>query len=265
MTGRAGAVAWLALAASACGHAMFIPPAGPGVPASNATEAWASATTACRQSQNYKAILHVSGRAGGDSLWPLAVETALTSDGSIYMSATTSGQSIFVLSGTATQSTLWLRREDRAVVAPPGAIIEAMLGVALPPDRLLSVLTGCITRTFDVTSSAQHNSLLTVQTSDARVYLEQFAAGWRARAGDVDGFSVELGRKKSALPENVWIRSATGRTPQASLDVKVSDAETNSTIPESFFTPPAGAARAQPMKLEELRFSGGKDRGSVPR
>lgn len=244
---------------------MFVPPAGPGVPAAGASDAWTSATATCRQSQNYKALLHVSGRAGDDRLWPLAVETALTSDGAIYMSATTSGQSIFVLAGTARQATLWLRRQDRAVVAAPGAIIEAMLGVPLPPDRLLSVLTGCITRTFDVTSSAQHNSLLAIQTADARVYLERDATAWRARAGDVDGFSVELASKGSALPEKVWIRTAAGRSPEARLDVKVSEAETNSTIPASFFAPPAGAARAQPMKLEELRFSGGKERGPAPR
>jgi hypothetical protein len=90
---------------------MFVPPAGPGVPAANASEAWAAATADCRQSQNYKALLHVSGRAGGDRLWPFALETALTSDGAIYMSATTSGQSIFVLAGTAREATLWLRRE----------------------------------------------------------------------------------------------------------------------------------------------------------
>lgn len=244
---------------------MFVPPTGPGVPPANAADAWASATTPCRQSQNYKAILHVSGRAGDERLWPFSLETALTSDGSIYMSAHTSGQSIFVLSGTARQATLWLRREDRAVVAPPGAIIERILGVPLPPERLLSVLSGCITRTFDVTSSAQHGSILTIQTPDARVYLEPDAAGWRARAGEVDGFSIELGRKSSALPEKVWIRTAAGRSPAAMLDVKVSEAETNSTIPASFFTPPAGAARAQPMKLEELRIAGGKERGSTPR
>ena len=244
---------------------MFVPPAGPGVPAANASDAWASATTNCRQSQTYKGRLHVSGRAGDQRIWPLAVDTGLTSDGAIYMSATTSGQSIFVLAGTARQATLWLRREDRAVVAEPGAIIEAILGVPLPPDRLLSVLTGCITRTFDVTSSAQHNSILTIQTPDARVYLERDAVGWRARAGEVDGFSVELVGKSSALPEKVWIRTASGRSPEARLDVKVSEAETNSVIPASLFTPPAGAARAQPMKLEELRLSGGKERGSTPR
>jgi hypothetical protein len=245
---------------------MFVPPAGPGVPASNTSDAWASATATCRQAQNYKALLHVSGRAGDERLWPFALATALTSDGAIYMGATTSGQSIFVLSGTAKQATLWLRREDRAVVAPPGAIIEAILGVPLPPDRLLSVLTGCITRTFDVTSSTQHDSILTIQTPDARVYLEPATAGWRARAGEVDGFSIELSRQNSPLPEKVWIRTASGRSPAAQLDVKVSEAETNSTIPVSFFTPPAGAARAQPMTLEELRQARpGKERGSTPR
>lgn len=244
---------------------MFVPPTGPGIPAANASEAWASATANCRQSKNYKALLHVSGRAGGERLWPFSLETALTSDGAIYMGAETSGQSIFVLSGTAKQATLWLRREDRTVVAPPDAIIEAILGVPLPPDRLLAVLTGCITRAFDVTSSAQHNSVLTIQTPDARVYLEPFASGWRTRAGDVDVFTVELANKKSALPDNVWIRTAVGRSPEARLDVKVSDAEINSTIPASFFTPPAGAARAQPMKLEELRINRGKERGPAPR
>jgi hypothetical protein len=244
---------------------MFVPPAGPGVPAANASDAWASATATCRQSQNYKALLHVSGRAGDGRLWPFALETALTADGAIYMSATTSGQSIFVLAGTAREATLWLRREDRAAVAAPGAIIEAILGVPLPPDRLLSVLTGCITRSFDVTSSAQHQSILAIHTPDARVFLEQHSTGWRARAGEVDGFTVELGRPAAGLPEKIWIRTVAGRTPEARLDVKVSEAETNSAIPAAFFTPPAGAARAQPMKLEELRFSGGKERGSPAR
>jgi hypothetical protein len=182
------------------------------------------------------------------------------------MGATTSGQSIFVLSGTAQQATLWLRREDRAVVGPPGAIIEAILGVPLPPDRLLSVLTGCIARAFEVKSSLEHNSILTIETPDARVYLERDSAGWRTRAGDVDGFRIELGRKTSPLPDKVWIHTAAGRSPGARLDVKVSDAETNSTIPASFFTPPPGAARAQPMSLEELRLTRtGKERGLPPR
>jgi hypothetical protein len=245
---------------------MFVPPTGPGVPAANATDAWTSATTSCRQAKNYVADLRVSGRAGTQSIPGLSVQTALTSDGDIYMSATASGRSIFLLSGTAREATLWLRREDRAVVAPPGAIIEAILGVALPPDRLLSVFSGCITRAFDVTSSTQHDRVLAIQTPDARVYLEPVAAGWRTRAGEVEGFSVELERKTSQWPEKVWIQTAAGRTPAARLNISVSDAEANGTIPPNVFTPPAGAGRAASMTIEELRSSyAWKERGSSPR
>ena len=266
MSVRAGAAVCLALAVSACSHTMFVPPAGPGVPAPNAADAWRSATESCRQAKSYQASRGVSGRAADQRIPRIRVDTAVTSDGNIYMSATASGQSIFLLAGTAKQATLWLRREDRAVLAPPDAIIDALLGVQLPPDRLLSVFSGCITRSFDVSSSSQHDRLLLIQTPDARVYLEPAGAEWRARAGDVDGFSVELGRKTLPLPENVWIRTAAGRTPQARLDVSVSDAEVNGSIPASVFSPPAGAGRAEPMTLEELRASRrGKGSGSDPR
>jgi hypothetical protein len=245
---------------------MFVPPAGPGVPATNAAEAWTSATGSCRQARNYQAALRVSGRAGDQRIPGLRVDTALTSDGNIYMSATASGQSIFLLAGSASQATLWLRREERAVIAAPGAILEALLGVPLSPERLLAVFAGCITSNFEMASSAQHDRLLLVQTPDARVYLEPHDAGWRARAGEVEGFTVELGRKTMALPEKVWIWTASGRTPQARLDVTVTDAEVNGTIPPAVFTPPAGAGRATPMTLEELRESRQrKERGSAPR
>jgi tetratricopeptide (TPR) repeat protein len=73
---------------SACGHAMFVPPAGPGVPGRERVGRLGICHGGCRPIPELQGILHVSGRAGDDRLWPLAVETALTSDGSIYMSAT---------------------------------------------------------------------------------------------------------------------------------------------------------------------------------
>lgn len=234
---------------------MFAPPAGPGVPATGADEAWRSATASCRQTKSYQARLRVSGQAGPQRIPTLTVDTGLTADGSIYMSATASGRSIFLLAGTAKAATLWLRREERSVVAEPGAIIEAILGVPLPPDRLLSLFAGCITRSFDVTAATQYASVVAVQTPDAKVYLEPDAAGWRVRAGQVEGFSIELERAPAVMPEKVWIRTVEGRTPRTRLDVRISDAEANGNIPSSVFTPPAGAARADKMTLEELRAS----------
>ena len=186
--------------------------------AANASDAWASATSSCRQSQNYKGRLHVSGRAGDQRIWPLAVETAADRGRrdlherddvrTIHLCPVRNGKAGNVVAATGRSR----------VVAPPGDIIEGILGVSLPPDRLLSVLTGCITRTFDVTVSRRNTIRFSpFRHADARVFLERDPAGWRARAGEVDGFIVELSRKACALPEKVWIRTAAGTQPGGAI------------------------------------------------
>ena len=169
------------------------------------------------------------------------------------MGATFSGQGIFVLAGTASQATLWLRRENRVVRAAAGDIIEAILGVAIPPDRLLSILSGCGTRAFDVSSAASYSGLLAVQTSDTRVFLKRSAGGWRTFSAEAEGFRVEFSRKDASWPDKLWIRSTPGREPAASLDVSATDVTLNEPPPSSVFTAPAGAASADAMTLEELR------------
>jgi tetratricopeptide (TPR) repeat protein len=88
----------------------------------------------CRGARSYTAALRLSGRVGDQRIWPpIAVDTAVTADQSIYMGATVAGRSLFVLAGSVSRATLWLRQEQRVVTAPPAEIIEAMLGVSLPP------------------------------------------------------------------------------------------------------------------------------------
>ena len=199
----------------------------------------------------------MSGRAGSQRIWPLAVETAVTAD-RIYMSATHSGQPVFVLAGSASDATLWLRRNDpeRVVKAPAGAIVDAILGLSVPPERLLAVLTGCVTRAFDVVSAVEYDGLLGIGTADARVFLQRIGAAWRPRAGVLEGFTVEFGWESSPLPARVWIQSTPGREPRASVTLTVSDAAVDEPIPATVFTAPAGASRAEPMTLEELRSVG---------
>jgi hypothetical protein len=251
MIRRAAAAAWLAVAAAACGHAIFVPPAGPGT-ATDASAAWAVATAPCRAAQSYSGNLRISGRAGSQRIWHLDVETAVTPR-QIYMGATFSRQPIFILAGTTSEATLWLRPEQRVVKGPAGDIIEAILGLSMPPDRLLSLLTGCGTRIYDVTSAQSFGGLLAIQTPDARVYVERQGTVWRTRAAEAEGFRVEFSWTAAALPGKLWIRSTPGREPAASLDLSVSDASATDPIPSSVFTPPSGAAGADPMTLEELR------------
>ena len=253
MIRRASVIACLALFACGCGHTIFVPPTGPGV-VTDASEAWTAATATCKSAQRYSAALKISGHAGSQRIWRLAIDTAVTPT-QIYMGATVSGQPIFVLAGSAKDATLWLRPEQRAVKAPAGDIIEAILGLAIPPDRLLSLLTGCATRSLDITTATSHNGIVAVQTADARVFIERQGTVWRTLGAEAEGFRVQFLWKTGVLPEKVWIRSTAGREPATSLDVSVADPTISDPIPVSVFNPPSGAASAEPMTLDELRSS----------
>jgi hypothetical protein len=248
---RAAVVACLAVIAGGCGHTIFAPPTGPGV-VTDASEAWTAATASCRSAQHYSASLRVSGRAASQRIWRLAIETALTPT-EIYMGATVAGHPVFVLAGSAKEATLWLRQEERAVKAPAGDIIEAILGLAMPPDRFLSLLTGCATRSLGVTAAASHGGLVEIQTADARVFIERQGTVWRTRGAEVEGFRVEFLWKTGALPEKVWIESSPGHEPAAFLDISVIDPTISDPIPATVFQPTSGATSAQPMTLDELR------------
>jgi outer membrane biogenesis lipoprotein LolB len=242
------AVAACAVAVTAaCGHSIFRPPGGPGRQPADASTPWSAATSTCRSATSYQAATRAGGRFRG-----LSVDIAVTVD-QVHMSASHSGQPIFLLVGSTSQATLWLRREDRAVTAPAGEIVDALLGVSVPPARLLAVLTGCVTQSFDVTSATEYDRLLAIQTADARVYLEPAPSGWRARAGEVEGFSVEYDWRATPQPAKIWIRSIPGREPRTSVDLSISDAAVNEPIPPAAFQLPQGASRAQTMTLEELR------------
>jgi hypothetical protein len=237
-------------------RAMFVPPSGPGEPAPEAASAWAEANAPCRDARAYVAALRVSGRVGTERIWPVSIDTAVTVDQSIYLGATAAGQSIFVLAGTSNRATLWLRRDERTVTATPAEILEAVVGVPFAPDQLLAVLTGCVARSLEITRAARHGGLLTIETADARVQLERRAGQWRTKAAQTDAFIVEFGAKRNPLPADVWIWSAPGRGPAASLHVSVGDPEVNGDVPPAVFRIPTGAANATPMTLEQLRAAG---------
>ena len=242
------------MAAAACGARIFVPPTGPGTP-TDASSAWTSVTKTCRSATSYVGELRVSGRAGSRRIARLRIETAVTRD-QIYMNATVSGQTFFVLAGSSSEATLWLRHDRKVVKAPAGDIVEAILGLSVPPDRLFALLTGCVTRSFDVTAATSYGQRMAVQTPDARVYLEQTQTGWQTLAGEAEGFVVELKWQGGAVPERLWLNSIPGREPRASLAVTAEGPNLNEAVPASFFAPPAGAASAEPMTIEELRAAG---------
>lgn len=245
------AAAAIAFAAAACGRPIFVPPSGPGASA-DASAAWSEATASCRSAKSISATLRVSGRVGSQRIWPLSVDAAVTAT-DVYMGATASGRSIFILAGTSTAATLWLRGDQRVVRAPAGNILEAILGIEVAPDRLLAVLTGCATRELQPGTAATYQRLLAVDTGDGRVYLERQNTGWRTRGAELEGFTVEFRWQQIRWPEKIWIWTTPGKDPAARVDVTVEDAELNPALPPGVFNAPAGAVGAEPMTLEELR------------
>jgi hypothetical protein len=160
---------------------------------------------------------------------------------------------------------LWLRREDRSVSAAPADIMEAIVGVPIAPDRLLAVLSGCAAKSLDITRAARHGRLLSIETADARVQLEQTNGQWRAKAAQTDAFTVEFGAMQSGLPSELWMWSIPGRGPAASLHLRATDPELNGEVPAGVFKIPSGAAAAKPITLEELKAAGPwREREPVP-
>jgi hypothetical protein len=244
---------------------MFVPPAGPGVPAPDAAQAWSDATAGCRDARSYVASLRVSGRVGSDRLWPVEIETAVTADQSIYLNAVAGGQTVFVLAGSNGRASLWLRADKRLVTAAPAEILDAIMGVPLTPAELVAILAGCVARDTDVVRAERHDRLLLVETRDARVYLRQESAAWRTHAAVTASFTIEFGGLARPTPAEIWIWSAQGAQARASLRLQATDAAINSTIPAGIFDVPAGARATTPLSLEELRASGPfRDRSRTP-
>jgi len=242
-------------AGSSCARAVFVPPAGPGVSAPDGPAAWTEATQHCRNATSYMAAIRLSGRAGGERLWPVAIETAVLADQSIYLGATAAGRGVFILAGSEGRATLWLRREQRTVAGTPAEILDAVVGVALSPRDLLAILSGCGVTAVDVTSAERHGTLLTVHLAGTRVHLARRGGRWRIKAAETSSFVVEYADNDDPLPRELWIwpamRSASG--PSASLHLKVEDPQVDGDVPMSVFRLPGSAAGATPMTLDELR------------
>ncbi len=239
--------------ALSCSRAVFQPPVGPGDPAPDAPAAWADATAGCRDLQSYSAALRASGRVGDARLWPIGIEVAVLANQSIYLGATAAGRAIFLLAGAGDDATLWLRREQRTVTAPPARIMDAIMGVPVTPADLLGVLTGCVAAQADLIRAVRHGRLLTIETAGARVHLASRSGRWRVRAAETSAFTVEYADAPAALPQELWLWPASGAGSPAAIHLTVSDARINEPVPASVFRVPAGAAEATPMTLDELR------------
>jgi len=225
---------------------LFVPPTGPGQPAPEAAGIWNELTADCRGVES----LVVGMRVSGPGVPSLSITGAITRDGRLRLDARAAGTTQFILFGSAPDAAIWLRDGNRIAHGAADAIVEALVGVRLGPERLLAVLTGCMARDLSVAEALRYGDRLAVVTSDTRAYLRQGEVGWVAEAALFDRVIVQYDAFDDGWPARLLMRSAPGAAVEFRLSITVSDRRAGPVPAEAF--EPEIPADAVPVELEAL-------------
>ncbi|HTL00851.1 MAG TPA: hypothetical protein VL243_01460 [Vicinamibacterales bacterium] len=214
-------------------------PTGPGEPRADFASTYADATLSCRAVHSLTADLALSGSAGRQRLRG-HVLAGFAPDALRLEGVAPFGAPVFILAAEAGRGTLLLPRDRRVVSsAAPDDILEALVGVKLPPDDLLAVLTGCVkaaatpvsARTFGV------DWLAVDLGGGAAAYLRRQGTDWPIVAAVLGGLQIDYGARRGGLPQEVRIRTSDpGRTPRVDLQVRFQSVEVNPDIDRAAFS-----------------------------
>jgi len=181
------------------------------------------------------------------------LDVAVTAAGQIGLEARVSSQLVFKLGGSATRADLLI--EGRVVTARADEIVEALIGMKVGPERLLAILTGCVSAAGSVDRAQRLGDILEITTSDATVFLARRAGAWVPRAGAFGELQVDYRALDQSFPRDLQLSTRPGHVPPVSLSLKVRSFEVNPALgPEAFTVViPEGTGT---MSLAELRESG---------
>ncbi len=250
-----------ALFATACGTPRVTLPSGTGTPFSDSISAYADAVRDCRDVQTLSASLSLSGRAGSAKL-SARIDAGLAAPGRLrlegYPRIAFGGKPFFILVASGSDATLVLTRDNRVLRgAPPSAIIEALTGVALEPDDMRALISGCglANGQADDGRSFEHG-WASVQAGSATVFLRQIETRWHIAGVRRSSLEIEYSDFSSGRPAAVRLHttSSTG-VVAADLSIRISQVETNARLENAVFSVdvPKDAA---PLTLDELRKAG---------
>lgn len=224
--------------------------------------AWRTVASPCLGVNTLTAELGLSGRAGGARIRG-RVQAGFAKGSMRLEGVAPFGQPVFILVSTPSSARLLMPRDERIVAAPDAQdILEALVGVRLPSDMLMSVLAGCVMRdapTAATTHGAptRHGQLTRFVFPEGEVFAEPRGAMMRVVAARVRSFLVEYfdDAAGSQWPRRVRLSRQAPGADAVDLTIALSQVETNVTLPAEAFTvdvPPG----TLPMSLSQLRASG---------
>jgi len=255
-----------AAATAACAPARLTLPTDAGSPLADIAAVHAQATRACRGVRTLTAELSLVGRAGRTRLRGRVVAGFERPASMRLEGVAPFGPPAFILAARGGEATLLLPRDERVLSgASPDAVLGALTGVALAPDDLLAILTGCVVPEPVQRGGRVHaNGWASLDLEgDATLYLVRVSGAWQPRAAARPGWDVQYANWQGDFPRAVTLRSlgsAAGGSPglgaiDVDLTATVSQIEANLPIDAAAFgvVVPPGAAR---LTLDELRDAG---------
>jgi hypothetical protein len=257
---RSMALGLLVLAAS-CGPPRVMLPSGAGTPFPDFAAAYDTATSDCRAVKTMSVSLSLSGRAGATKLSAridagFAEPARLRLEG--YPRVNFGGKPFFVLVATGQTATLVLTRDDRVLRgAAPSAIIEALAGVALEPDELRALVSGCALGVGQPSAGRSfENGWAAVEAGDSTLFLRQLEGQWRLVAARRGSLTIEYSNFAGGRPSTVHLRTSPAQgVAAADLTLRTSQVEANTPLDDAVFNVDV-PKNATPLTLEEVRRAG---------
>ncbi len=213
-----------------------------------------AASASCRAIRTWTAEIALSGRVARRRLRARVLAGLQAPDALRLEAVAPFGKPIFILVARGNRATLLLPREARVLDgAAPAAILEALAGIAIRPEELRAIATGCVSSDPRPVSARRYgDEWAAVDLKDGwTVYLRQARPVAAARGSLV----LEYRAWQGGWPAEIQLRSAPPGGSAADLILALSQVETNVALAAEAFTIeiPNGTA---PLTLEELRHAG---------
>ena len=233
-------------------------PNGDSTPLTDYGKIWNAASASCRNVQSMELTVVFGGHVGETRLRRTRTRTAVSRPGSLRLEGLAPfGAPLFVFVARPGEATLVLPRARQVVRgAPPRDLLFALAGLALEPDDVHALLTGCLVPEGGVAIAARAygNEWVAVDLEGgATAYLRQFDGDSVITIGTRDDVIVEYAEHVRGLPRRFRIKAGTALS-RTELSVNLSRTNINTTLdPDAFLVSVPDTFAA--ITLEELRGS----------
>jgi hypothetical protein len=248
-----------ALLSASCAAPLMKLPAGPGGPASDARDALADATSACRAVSTITAEIAASGSVAGQR-FRTRLSAGLASPASARLEAAAPfGAPMFILVTTGGDATLLLPHDGRVLEhGRPDAVLEALAGVPLDASDLRVALTGCTVGTDTAGATQLSDDWRMIPDGPNEVYLhrEHQPDQWRVAAIVFHGaqgagdWRAEYRDFQAGLPRSV--RFVAKARDRFDLRLALSQVDVNAQLGPEVFRVQL-PRDADPITIDELR------------